>query len=136
MDRLLIVVLVVIVAAAIAWVAQRRRVEAPTRTGHVVPDHLDRADFTRPDAPWLVAVFSSATCVTCADTWEKARHLESADVAVQEVEVTAAADLHRRYGIDAVPLVVIVDHEGARRASFLGPPKTAELWAALADLRG
>ena len=135
MERLLIVVAIVIVVGAVAILAQRRRPEAPVRTGYVVPDHLDRRDFDRPDTPWLVAVFSSTTCVTCADTWEKARHLESDEVVVQEVEATADRELHDRYQIDAVPMIVIVDDAGARRASFLGPARAADLWAAMADLR-
>jgi hypothetical protein len=43
--------------------------------------------------------------------------------------------LHDRYGIDAVPTVVVADHEGVVRASFLGQPTAAELWSALAGLR-
>lgn len=135
MERLLIVAAVVAIAVVVAVLAQRRRTDPPARTTYSVPDHLDRADFTRPEAPWLVAVFSSATCATCADTWEKARPLESAEVAVQEVEAAAHRDLHERYRIEAVPMVVVVDHTGARKASFLGPPKTADLWAAVADAR-
>lgn len=135
MDRLLIVVGLVAVVAIVAVVVQRRRPRAPLRTGYDVPDHLDRRDFERPDAPWLVAVFSSATCATCAATWEKARHLESADVAVQEIEATDRRDLHERYRIEAVPLIVVVDASGSRQASFLGPPRTDELWASVAELR-
>ncbi|MDH3706155.1 MAG: thioredoxin domain-containing protein [Acidimicrobiia bacterium] len=135
MDRLLIVVGLVAVAALVAVWAQRRRPSAPVRTGYDTPDHLDRGDFDRPEAPWLVAVFSSATCAKCAATWEKARHLESADVAVQEIEATVHRELHARYNIEAVPLIVVVDAEGTRRASFLGPPRTDELWASMAELR-
>ena len=51
-----------------------------------VPTQLDRADFDRPDAPWLVAVFTSATCDTCADVVAKAEVLASDDVAVDHVE--------------------------------------------------
>ncbi|MGI9603924.1 MAG: hypothetical protein ACR2QE_18725 [Acidimicrobiales bacterium] len=132
---MLIVVAVLVVAVIVALIARRRRPDAPARTGYSIPDQLDRSDFDRPDAPWLIAVFSSATCATCAETWDKARHLESDNVAVQEIEVSAHPDLHDRYAIDAVPLVVVVDHAGVRQASFLGPPKTADLWAAVADLR-
>ena len=39
-----------------------------------------------PDAPWLVAVFTSATCASCQGVWERAQPLESASVAVQQVE--------------------------------------------------
>ena len=96
---------------------------------------LDREDFDRPEAPWLVAVFSSSTCLSCQDAWEKARHLDSAEVVVQEIEAIERKDLHERYAIDAVPMIVVVDDEGVTRASFLGVPSTSDLWAALAELR-
>jgi thioredoxin-like negative regulator of GroEL len=101
-----------------------------------VPTQLDRADFDRPDAPWLVVVFSSTTCLSCADAVEKAEVLASAEVVVQDVEVTANPDLHRRYGIDAVPVTVVADGDGVARASFVGAPSATDLWAAVADLRG
>ena len=70
------VVVLAVVAVVAAYVVQRRQAPAaPTPTGYNVPDHVDRADFARPEAPWLVAVFTSATCSTCAGTWEKARLL-------------------------------------------------------------
>ncbi len=133
------VALVVVLAAAAAGLAalirSRTRSDPPTRPAWTVPDHLDRREFARPDTPWLVAVFSSATCLACRATWEKARALESDSVAVQELEAVAQADLHARYGVDAVPLVVIAGPDGTVKASFLGEPPTADLWAAVADLR-
>ena len=85
--------------------------------------------------PWLVAAFSSATCSSCEDAWQKCRLLESDVVAVQEVEVGARKDLHDRYGIEAVPMILIADDDGDVRASFIGAPTAADLWAALAELR-
>jgi hypothetical protein len=129
----------VVLAAAVlvvAWVSQRRRrPDAPVRTGFTVPQQLDRQDFDRPDAPWLVAVFTSATCDSCRSVWDKARHLEAAAVVVQELEVGARKDLHERYGIDAVPTTVVADAEGVVRESFLGPVTATDLWAAVAELR-
>ena len=128
---------VVVAAAAAAYlITKRTRVEAPTQPeSYEVPAMLDRADFDRPDAPWLVAVFSSETCLSCQDAWEKARLLESDEVAVQEIEVSQHKDLHDRYAIDAVPMIVVADDEGVTRASFVGVPTAADLWAALAELR-
>jgi thioredoxin-like negative regulator of GroEL len=100
-----------------------------------VPTQLDRADFARPEAPWLVAVFTSATCDACAGTASKAAVLDSDEVAVAEVEAARDADVHRRYGVDAVPMVVVADAEGVVRASFVGPPTATDLWAAVAELR-
>lgn len=136
MERLVIVVVVAIVAVAVALVVQRRQpAAAPVRTGYNVPGQLHRPDFSRPDADWLVVVFSSATCETCAGVWDKVQVLESDAVAVQEVEVTAHRELHDRYRIDGVPTTVVADAEGVVRASFLGPATATDLWAALAELR-
>jgi len=136
MERLLIVAAVVGFAAGVAVVVRRRRPEPPTQGKWPVPTQVDRADFDRPDAPWLVVVFSSTTCLSCADAVEKAEVLASAEVVVQDVEVTANPDLHRRYGIDAVPVTVVADGDGVVRASFVGAPSATDLWAAVADLRG
>lgn len=125
-----------IVAVAVAVVLQRRRPRpVPTIVGYTLPDRVDRRDFDRPDAPWLVAVFTSATCSTCAGVWDKARLLASDEVVAQELEVSAARDVHRRYGIDAVPSVVVADAGGVVRATFVGPVTATDLWASLAELR-
>lgn len=113
---------------------------APARStapqaGWAVPAQVDRGDFTRPDAPWLIAVFSSETCLGCKGTWEKARQLESDDVAVEELEATREKPLHQRYRIEAVPLVLVADQDGAVREWFVGEPSAADLWAAVAQLR-
>ena len=132
----MLVVLLTAVAVAVALVAQRRRrPPAPTLTGHTLPDQLARSDFDRPEAPWLVAVFTSSTCTSCAGVWERAQPLESEAVAVQEVEVGASKDLHDRYGIEAVPAALVVDAEGVVVRTFLGPVTATDLWAAVAEAR-
>ena len=135
MERLLIAVVVVAVALLVAWRIQRRRPEAPTGGRWSVPGQLDRADFPEPGAPWLVAVFTSAACEACAATVTKAQALASPSLAVAEVELGAEPGLHRRYAVDAVPLLVLADAEGVVRASFVGPPSATELWAAVAEVR-
>lgn len=132
---MLLAAIVVIVAIVVAVVLERRRPEAPTQGNWAVPAQLDRADFARPDAPWLVAVFTSATCDSCAKSVEQAKVLVSDSVAVDEAEVKARPDLHRRYHIDAVPTIVIADREGVVRKSFTGPPSATDLWAAVAGVR-
>ncbi len=122
-------------AVVVALVLQRRRPDPPAAAGWAVPQQVDRADFAEPATPWLVAVFTSATCDACAATVAKAEALRSPSVAVQEVELGAASGLHRRYAIDAVPLLVLADAEGVVRASFVGPPTATDLWAAVADVR-
>ncbi len=132
---LLLLALGALAVGVAALLRSRTRLDAPTRPTWAVPDQVDRAELARPDAPWLVAVFSSATCTACRATWEKARQLESDDVAVQDLDAIADADLHERYGVDAVPMLLIIGPDGGVRASFLGEPPTADLWSAVADLR-
>jgi hypothetical protein len=135
-ERALLVVVLAAVAVAVAVVVQRRRaVPAPTNTSHTLPDRLDRRDFERAEAPWLVAVFTSATCDTCAGVWDKARLLASDQVAVQQVEAVADRDLHGKYRITAVPGIAVADEAGVVRARFLGPVTATDLWATLAELR-
>jgi len=125
-----------LLAVSVAAVLRRRvRTDPPEQVSFTVPSQLDRADFAGPDRAWLVAVFSSTTCHTCADVVRKARVLECADVAVDDCEATARADLHHRYRVDAVPIVVVADATGLVRASFLGPVTATDLWAAVAELR-
>lgn len=133
-----VIVVVAVVAAGLlaSLLIRRRRPDAPSQPrSFTAPAQLDRADFIRPEAPWLVVVFSSATCDACADARRKAEVLDSDEVAVQDVEVVAQGDLHRRYGIEAVPITVVVDDRGVVRASFVGPVSATHLWAAVADLR-
>lgn len=135
MERFLLAAAVVVVAVVVAVILERRRPEAPTQGSWTVPAQLDRADFTRPDAEWLVAVFTSATCDSCAKAVERAQVLASEAVAVQEAEVKDRPDLHSRYHIDAVPIIVVADREGVVRTSFTGPPSATDLWAAVAGVR-
>ena len=135
MERLLVAGGLIVVAVAVALVLGRRRRDAPTQPDWTIPSVVDRADFDRPDAPWLVAVFTSATCESCHRVIEAARPLESDVVAVAEVEYSSQDDVHRRYDIDAVPLLLIADADGVVRGSFVGPVTAGELWAAVAGLR-
>jgi hypothetical protein len=136
MDRLVVALVIVVVALAIAAALRaRRRSDPPTQPRGNVPVQLDRADFPRPDAAWLVVVFTSATCATCADVAAKAAVLESDDVAVVESEYQHQRAVHQRYGVDAVPLTVVADRSGVVRRSFLGPVSATDLWAAVAWTR-
>lgn len=136
MERVLIALGLAVAVAVLAWVIQRRRPEPPSQRRWAVPDQLDRADFERPGAPFLIAVFTSATCNSCAQTVDQAQHMATADVVVEEVEAVARRDLHRRYNIEAVPTLVVADREGVVRASFVGPVPEGDLEEAFAELRG
>ena len=135
MDRLIILVVVAAAAATLAFLVQRRRPNAPIRTGWTVPDQLDRRDFAHPDAPWLVAVFTSASCDSCAAVVDVAKPLASDAVAVDVVEIGEKREVHDRYAVDAVPMVLLVDALGVVRDHHLGPVSAAHLWGSLAELR-
>lgn len=143
MDRLALIAGSVAVAGLVAlfasrirsghWFSRPRREVSESPPTHHVPDRLERGDFARPDAGWLVAVFTSDSCSSCAQVWRLARRLEGPEVAVQRVEVKHEAALHARYGIDAVPLTVIADQDGVTRRSIAGPTTESALRAALAE---
>jgi hypothetical protein len=99
------------------------------------PAQLDRNEFARPDADWLVVLFTSTTCDSCHGLYDKARPLESDDVAVTEVEYTANKPLHERYKVHAAPMTLVADHSGVVRRSFLGAFNATDLWNAVAELR-
>jgi len=136
-ERILLVVALVGIAVGIAALVQRRRPDPPTAAmrEYSAPSQLDRADFEHPERPWLVVVFSSATCGTCAAVGAAAAPLESDGVAVQVAEVGERADLHDRYRIEAVPITVIADAAGVVVRSFMGPVSATHLWGAVAEAR-
>jgi hypothetical protein len=134
--QVLIVVGLVVVAVLVAVVLGRRGAPEPERgPSYAVPTLVDRSHFERPEAPWLVVEFSSSTCLACRGTWDKVQLLESDVVAVADVDAQARKDLHDRYGIDAVPMTIVVDAAGMVRRSFVGEPTATDLWAAVAELR-
>jgi hypothetical protein len=134
-DRALIALALIVLAVAVSLVLRRRRPDPPTQARWEVPTQLDRHDFPRPDAGWLVVVFSSATCDSCARATAKAAVLESPQVAYTEVPYQERKDLHQRYSVDVVPLIAVADADGVVRASFVGVPTATDLWAAVAESR-
>ena len=135
MERVLIAAALVVVAGAVAFVLNRRRPQAPTQGPVPVPAQLDRDDFPDAGKPWLVVVWTSATCASCARATAKAGALRSESVAYVEVPWQERRDLHDRYGVEDVPLIVLADHEGVVRASFVGAPEFGDLVTAVAAVR-
>jgi hypothetical protein len=135
MINVIAVAVAIVIAVVVAWVLKRRAPEPPTQGGFHVPTQIDRNDFPRVTAPWMVAVFSSTTCDSCADVVSKAQVLTSTEVAVVNVTFQDDKALHERYKIDAVPTLVVVDAYGVVRAGFIGPIKAQDLWAAVAECR-
>lgn len=134
--RLLLATGLVVAAVGIAAVLRRRQQPAaPAQASYGAPSQLDRADFPTASAEWLVVVFTSASCHTCADVTAKAMALASRHVSVIEAEFGVHPDLHQRYNIDAVPTMVLCDGAGVVRAGFMGPVSATDLWAAVAEAR-
>ena len=133
---LAILLVVGLVAGAVAWYLRRSQAPEPERgpSWHV-PQLLDRHDFERPEAPWLVALFSSSTCLACADVREKVAALAAEAVVVADLDSVDDRELHERYGIDAVPLVLVADAGGIVRRHFVGPVTATDLWAVVAEVR-
>ncbi|HEX3541973.1 MAG TPA: hypothetical protein VHT75_16185 [Acidimicrobiales bacterium] len=135
MSTLIVAAALVVVAGIVAGAIRRGKPEPPTQAQWAVPTQLDRADFEQPQVPWLVVVFSSTTCASCAQAVAKAMVLASPEVAVQDVAYQARPDLHDRYHIEAAPTIVVADPEGVVRASFVSTPTATDLWAAVAEAR-
>ena len=125
------------VAVLVAWVIRTRTgTDAPTQARWAVPTQLDREDFTGPELPWLVAVFTSSTCLSCAGTWKTAQTLAAPDVAVQRLDAVADRPLHERYGIEAVPCLVLADAAGTGAGQLprrTHPRRAADAMAAPGD---
>lgn len=136
MINLVVAVCVVIVVGVVASIARRRRVaDAPTQVSWSVPRQIDPRDVSLDREEWMVVVFTSSTCHVCADVANKARVLASRDVLVNEIEFARDRALHEKYGIDAVPTLLIADREGVVRRHFLGPVTATDLWAEMARVR-
>jgi len=139
MDRFAVAAVLAVAAVVVARLVERRRPAPPAqsgvRAGWAPPGQLDRDDFEGPARPWLVAVFTSATCGSCKEATAKAAVLASPEVAFQEIPWQERKDLHDRYDIEVVPTTVVADGEGVVHAAFVGAPTATDLWAALAEAR-
>jgi hypothetical protein len=132
-----VIIALVLLAAAVVtarWL-ERRRSAPPPRDTYPIPAQLDRADFPRPHVPWLVVLFSSRTCDSCVPMASKVAALEGPSVASCDIEVADDPELHRRYGVEGVPMVVVADADGVVRAGFVGDVPADDLQGALAAAR-
>jgi hypothetical protein len=120
MQLILIALVIGALATLIAVAIKQRKPEAPTQAKFASPQQLDRADFSNPKAPWLVVLFVSDTCHTCAGLLPKVQMLASDTVSVEVSSFQSDKARHERYHIEAVPTTVLAD---------------ADLWAAMAELR-
>jgi hypothetical protein len=123
------------VAALVARYLRRRPVPGPPRDAYPIPRQLDRNDFPRPGASWLVAYFSSETCASCQGLGPKVRILECTEVSTHECSFETERATHDRYDISAIPMILIADHEGVVHRAFIGATTATDLWAAAAEAR-
>lgn len=124
------IVAAVAAAGAGIWTVLRLRQKgtllgAPKPFAFAAPTLLVRTDFPEADKPWLLAVFTAEKCQSCTAVWNEAQKLISAEpaasrVALIEVESPRQKKLHRRYGIEAVPLTIAADKNGEVHACHLG----------------
>jgi hypothetical protein len=119
--------LIVAIVVALALERRRRATLRPFRSASEL-QHVQRADFPRPDAPWLALLFTSTDCDGCGPMAQRVAPLESEQLAVAVCEYHDQRELHARYQIDSVPYLVVVDHDGVVRASFLGTAGRDEIW--------
>ncbi len=130
-----IFVVVALAALGVAWWLRRRSPQGPPRDAFPVPRQLARPDFPRPESPWLVAYFSSETCASCQGLGPKVAVLESEEVSTCELEFATRRDLHERYDVAAIPMILIADADGVVQRAFVGSTSATDLWAALAECR-
>jgi hypothetical protein len=134
-ERIVLALVILVAVGVLAWFLRRRPPEAPPRDVYPVPKQLDRADFPRPEASWLVALFSSPACDSCRGLGAKLTPLASAEVAVCEIGAEDQGGLHRRYELAAIPTTVVADADGVVQRAFVGAFTATDLWAAVAELR-
>ena len=134
MERLAIALAVAALALLIAWMLQRRRRPPVAGPRLTVPERVDRADFRGARAPWLLAVFTNHDCETCGAVWDRVQGLGGGTIDTREVRYEIDPDLYERYGVDACPLVILVDTDGVVRASHHGPVTLAELERSLEEV--
>ena len=115
----------VAVALVVAGVLRRRRPAGPTQAASFeLPVQLDPADVDSPLERTLV-LFSASDCDSCAGVRSLALAATGPDVGFLEVEYRSRPDLHRRYRVEAVPMLLVVDREGVVRQGAIGPQTEA-----------
>ena len=108
---------------------RRRSPAAPCRRSSTGPTS------PAPTPPWLVAVFTSATCQHVRRRRPQGGGAGQRRGRRGRGRVQRQPRPPRRYGIDAVPILVIADVDGVVRRHFVGPVSATDLWAAVAAAR-
>ena len=121
MSRLIVLVVLSCGASIAAVLLRKLNYKNFVTSGWSIPGHLSREDFGFLNEPWLVVIFSAESCETCKPVVTESMQLTSLGIAIQEVAAETNKDLHEKYDIDAVPMLLLVDKFGVVRSSHLGP---------------
>lgn len=105
------------------------------------PTLLSRSDFPQPETPWLLAVFVADNCRSCDKVRSQLLRFQNADTAGTTANNIAVVEISQpelldRYGIDAVPTVVLADAVGKVSFSHTGPLNRAALASIATALSG
>jgi thioredoxin-like negative regulator of GroEL len=108
-----------------------------TRTRSTDADRT--ADLARPDEFGTRATlvqFSTPTCARCPATRRQLDAVATQHDGVERVEIDLAErpDIARRFDVMQTPTILLLDERRAVRTRFGGPPRPAELTAALASV--
>ena len=109
-------------ATLVAYLVNNRRADSPSVPKSSLPVQIDRGDFEEPHGKWLLIFFSSDTCNSCNNVRSLINDLTVDSFHIQEIEFPKRKDLHQRYGINSVPIVLIANEEGVVIWSFAGVP--------------
>jgi len=120
MSRLLVLIVLSSGASLAAVLLKKLNYRNFVTSGWSIPGHLSREDFGFLNDPWLVVIFSSESCETCRPVVAEGMKLTSLGIAIQEVAAETNRELHEKYDIDAVPMLLLVDKFGVVRSSHLG----------------
>lgn len=111
----------VLIALTVSALASRSAAQAPSDAEHHIPEHLDAPDFHNTSADRMLVVFSSRECNTCATVVENVSQMGRPGLLIDVVEIENRPALHSKYGIDAVPTILLAEPTGQVIKSFLGP---------------
>ena len=122
--NLILVLLLGAFAIIVAYIANNRRTDSPSVPKSSLPIQVDRNDFNMPGMKWLLVLFSSESCSSCIQVREILSEIPLNSIHIQEVSFPQEKNLHTRYAINSVPIVLIANLEGVVIWSYAGvPPK-------------
>lgn len=140
--RFVVLVVLALIAAVVAWRLQQRRPDPPSAPSYRAPTQIDLVDVGLaelaepgstsaddsirsspvPNRPiGGVIVFGSVLCSSCEGVWETTQRVSPPTFATKLINVEDDPEVHKRYRIDGVPTLVVVDKEGVVHNAFFGP---------------